>query len=239
MEMNQAYVKSYEPLVNMLEDRPDMIKGDIPEDQVQAGLKSGKYNVTRDLFIPHGEPFPVMDATTGQQKEVNGTPIWGHNYYVVDAKAKGELTKEVQDMGYKIGKFRKPDGSRINVPVDSEYPMATIGTYATEFAQVQTAEEQLERHKNDILGDKAGPRVNLADSVAQDPKMMQAVKDYARFVGVGAPDQVLGAMMQNGKGASAALLNQKSWNVCTRRRSTKMNCSPTRIKCSKQPWRTR
>ncbi|HXM59439.1 MAG TPA: hypothetical protein VN950_01195 [Terriglobales bacterium] len=206
MEMNQAYVNSYEPVVNMLENHAGMIKADVPEDQVQAGLKSGKYNVTKDLFIPHGDPVAIMDPQTGKQKEVNGVPVWSHNYYVVDAAAKGQLTQEIQDMGYKIGKFRNPDGSRVVVPADAEYPMATIGRYATEFAQVQTAEEQIERHKDEVLGDNKGPRVSMADSVAQDPSMMRAVQDYSRFVGVGAPDQVLGAMMANGKGASAAKL---------------------------------
>ena len=206
MEMNQAYVNSYEPVANMLENHAEMIKADVPEDQVQDGLKTGKYNVTKDLFIPHGEPFPIMDPTTGKQKEVNGVPVFGHNYYVVDAAAKGQLTQEVQDMGYKIGKFRNPDGSRVSVPTNAEYPMATIGRYATEFAQIQTAEEQIERHKEEVLGDKKGPRVSMADSVASDPSMMQAVRDYSRFIGVGAPDQVLGAMMANGKGASAARL---------------------------------
>jgi hypothetical protein len=206
MEMNQAYVNSYEPVANMLENHAEMIKADVPEDQVQDGLKTGKYNVTKDLFIPHGEPFPIMDPTTGKQKEVNGVPVFGHNYYVVDAAAKGQLTQEVQDMGYKIGKFRNPDGSRVSVPTNAEYPMATIGRYATEFAQVQTAEEQIERHKDEVLGDKKGPRASMADSVASDPSMMQAVRDYSRFIGAGAPDQVLGAMMANGKGGSAARL---------------------------------
>jgi hypothetical protein len=206
LEMNQAYVNSYEPVVNMLENHSDMIQADIPENEIQAGLKTGKYNVTKDLFIPHGDPVAVMDPATGKQKEVNGVPVWSHNYYVVDAAAKGQLTQEVQDMGYKIGKFRNPDGSRVAVPTNSEYPMATIGQYATQFAQIQTAEEQIERHKDEVLGDKKGPRVSMADSVAQDPSMMQAVRDYSRFVGVGAPDQVLGAMMQNGKGESAAKL---------------------------------
>jgi hypothetical protein len=206
MEMNQAYVNSYEPVANMLENHAEMIKADVPEDQVQDGLKTGKYNVTKDLFIPHGDPIAVMDPQTGKQKEVNGIPVWSHNYYVVDAAAKGQLTQEVQDMGYKIGKFRNPDGSRVSVPTNAEYPMATIGRYATEFAQIQTAEEQIERHKEEVLGDNKGPRVSMADSVASDPSMMQAVRDYSRFIGAGAPDQVLGAMMQNGKGQSAAKL---------------------------------
>lgn len=207
LEMNQAYVDSYKDTAAMVENHPDMIKGDIPEDQVQNGLKTGKYNVTKDLFIPHGDPVAVMDPQTGKQKEVNGVPIWSHNYYVVDAAAKGQLTHEIQDMGYKIGKFRNPDGSRVAVPTNAEYPMATIGQYATQFAQVQTAEEQIERHKDEVLGpDKKGPRVSMADSVANDPSMMQAVRDYSRFIGVGAPDQVLGAMIANGKGNSAAKL---------------------------------
>jgi hypothetical protein len=208
MATNQAYVDSYEPVVNMLENRPQMIKGDIPEDKIQDGLKTGKYNVTRDMFIPHGEPFPIMDTTTGQQKEVNGVPVWGHNYYIVDAKAKGVLTQEIQDQGYKIGKFRNPDGSRVNVPEDSEYPMATIGQYANQFAKIQTAEEMLEKHKADILGDEAGPRESLSDWAALDPRNMQAVSDYSRFLGAGAPDQVFGAMMAGGAGQSAQLLMQ-------------------------------
>jgi hypothetical protein len=206
LDMNNAFVKSYEDTANMVEQNPEMIKGDVPEDQVQEGLKTGKYNVTKDIFIPHGDPVAVMDPQTGKQKEVNGVPVWGHNYYVVDAKAKGQLTQEIQDMGYKIGKFRGPDGERINVPTESQYPMATIGRYATEYAQIQTAEEQIERHKEGVLGDKAGPRASMADSVASDPSMMQAVKDYSRFIGAGAPDQVLGAMMSAGKGQSAAKL---------------------------------
>jgi hypothetical protein len=204
LDMNNAMVKSYEPVVNMLESHPDLIKEDIPEDQIPAAMK--KYNITKDMFIPHGDPVPIMDPTTGQQKEVNGVPVWSHNYYVIDGAAKGQLTKEIQDMGYKIGKFRGPDGERVKVPTESQYPMATIGKYATEFAQVQTAEEQLEDHKNDLLGDKAGPRVSLADSVANDPNMMQAVKDYSQFLGAGDIDDVFAAMMANGKGGSAARL---------------------------------
>jgi len=208
LEMNQAYVNSYAPVVKMLEDRPELIKGDVPEDKIDETMKSGKYNVTRDMFIPHGEPFPIMDTTTGKQKEVNGVPVWGHNYYVVDAKAKGVLTQEIQDQGYKIGKFRNPDGSRVNVPTISDYPMATIGQYANQFAQIQTAEEMLDRHQADVLGDKAGPRESLADLAASDPRMMQAVNDYSRFMGAGAVDQVFGAMLANGAGQSAQLLMQ-------------------------------
>jgi hypothetical protein len=208
LEMNQAYVNSYAPVVKMLEDRPELIKGDVPEDKINETIKSGKYNVTRDMFIPHGEPFPIMDPATGKQKEVNGVPAWGHNYYVVDAKAKGVLTQEIQDQGYKIGKFRNPDGSRVNVPTTSDYPMATIGQYANQFAQIQTAEEMLDRHQADVLGDKAGPRESLADLAASDPRMMQAVNDYSRFMGAGAVDQVFGAMLANGAGQSAQLLMQ-------------------------------
>jgi hypothetical protein len=208
LEMNQAYVNSYAPVVKMLEDRPELIKGDVPEDKIDETMKSGKYNVTRDMFIPHGEPFPIMDPATGKQKEVNGVPAWGHNYYVVDAKAKGVLTQEIQDQGYKIGKFRNPDGSRVNVPTISDYPMATIGQYANQFAQIQTAEEMLDRHQADVLGDKAGPRESLADLAASDPRMMQAVNDYSRFMGAGAVDQVFGAMLANGAGQSAQLLMQ-------------------------------
>jgi hypothetical protein len=206
LDMNNTFVKSYEDTANMVEQHPEMIKADIPEEQIQEGLKQGTYNVTKDMFIPHGDPVAVMDPQTGKQKEVNGVPVWGHNYYVVDGSAKGQLTKEIQDMGYKIGKFRGPDGERIHVPTESQYPMATIGRYATEYAQIQTAEEQIERHKDDVLGDKKGPRVNMADTVAQDPSMMQAVKDYSKFIGAGAPDQVIGAMMAAGKGQSAAKL---------------------------------
>ena len=207
LDMNQAYVDGYKDTANMLENHQDLIQGDIPEDKVQEGLKSGKYNVTKNLFIPHGDPVAVMDPTTGKQKlGPDGVPVWGHNYYVVDAKAKGVLTQELQDQMYKVGKLRNPDGSRQTVPTNSEYPMSAIGKYAVENAQIQTAEEQLERHKNDVLGDKAGPRVNLADTVAKDPAMMDAVKDYSRFIGAGEPDQVLGAMMANGKGQSAAKL---------------------------------
>jgi hypothetical protein len=204
LDMNNAMVKSYEPVASMLENHPDIIKEDITEDQIPAAMK--KYNITKDMFIPHGDPVPVMDPTTGQQKEVNGVPVWSHNYYVIDGAAKGQLTKEIQDMGYKVGKFRGPDGERVNVPTNSEYPMATIGKYATDFAQIQTAEEQLENHKNDLLGDKAGPRQSMADQVAHDPNMMQAVKDYSRFLGAGDIDDVFAAMMANGKGDSAARL---------------------------------
>jgi len=206
LEMNQAYVDGYKDTANMLEKHQDLIQGDVPEDQIQAGLKSGKYNVTKNIFIPHGDPVAVLDPATGEQKEVNGVPVWSHNYYVVDAKAKGVLTQELQDQMYKVGKLRNPDGSRQTVPTNSEYPMSAIGKYAVENAQIQTAEEQLERHKNAILGNNAGPRVNLADTVAKDPAMMDAVKDYSRFIGAGEPDQVLGAVMANGKGQSAAKL---------------------------------
>jgi hypothetical protein len=208
LEMNQAYVNSYADTVKMLEDRPGLIKADIPEDQLNDSLKSGKYNVTKDMFIPHGQPFPIMDVTTGKQKEVDGVPVWGHNYYVVDAAAKGTLTKEIQDQAYKIGKMRNPDGSRANVPTNSEYPMSTIGQYATQYARVQTAEEMLDRQKSEVLGDKAGPRESLADWAATEPRNMQAVDDYSRFMGAGAPDQVFGAMLANGAGQSAQLLMQ-------------------------------
>ena len=108
-----------------------------------------------------------MDPATGKQKiGPDGTPVWGHNYYVVDAKAKGVLTKEIQDQMYKNGKMRGPDGERVNVPENSEYPMSTIGKYAVENAQIQTAEEQLEDHKNALLGEEAGPRVSMAEGTA-------------------------------------------------------------------------
>jgi len=206
LEMNQAYVDGYKDTANMLEKHQDLILGDVPEDQIQAGLKSGKYNVTKNIFIPHGDPVAVLDPATGEQKEVNGVPVWSHNYYVVDAKAKGVLTQELQDQMYKVGKMRNPDGSRQTVPVNSEYPMSAIGKYAVENSQIQTAEEQLERHKNDLLGDKAGPRLSMADQVAKDPQMMDAVKDYSRFLGAGDIDDVFAAMMANGKGNSAAKL---------------------------------
>jgi hypothetical protein len=204
LETNQAYVKSLEPQVEMIEKHPELIKGDVPEDKID--LK--KFPATSYLYIPHGEPFPIMDTATGKQKEVNGVPTWGHNYYIVDAKAKGTLTKEIQDQGYKIGKFRNPDGSRVNVPEDSEYPMSTIAQYGKTFAQIQTAEELLDQHKNDILGEQAGPRESLADWAAQEPRNMQAVEDFGRFAGAGAPDQIYGAMMANGAGQSAQLLMQ-------------------------------
>jgi len=205
LEMNKAYVKGYEDTANMLEHHRDLIKDDVTGDKIQDAMK--KYHVTRDMFIPHGDPFAVLDPTTGKQREdENHVPLWENNYYVVDAKGKGVLTQELQDMMYKNGKMRGPDGERVNVPTNSEYPMAAIGKYAVENAQIQTAEEQLEDHKNDLLGDKAGPRVSLADSVASDSKMMDAVKDYSRFLGRGDIDDVFAAMMENGKGDSAARL---------------------------------
>ncbi len=206
LEMNQAYVQSLEPQIKMIENHPDLIKADIPEDKVQENL--AKYPVTAFMYLPHGEPFPIMDPATGKQKEVNGTPVWGHNYYVVDAKAKGQLTKEIQDQGYKIGKFRGPDGSRINVPEGSEYPMSTIAQYGTQYARIQTSEEMLDRHADAFLADKAQPREPLADWASKDSRNMQAVDDYSRFMGAGAPDQVFGAMLANGAGQSAQLLMQ-------------------------------
>ena len=206
LETNQAYVNALAPQAQLLESYPELIKGDITEDQVNDGLKAGKYNITQHSFIPHGDPYPILDSQTGKQKEVDGVPVWGHNYYVVDASAKAELTKDIQDQGYKIGKFRNPDGSQIKLPTDAQYPLATILQQGVQFAQIQTAEEMLEDHKNDILGDKAGPRVSLADQVASNPRMMQAVEDYSHFIGAGEIDQIFAAMMQKGAGQSAAML---------------------------------
>jgi hypothetical protein len=206
MEMNKAYVDGMAPQAKMVEAHPQFIKADIPEDKVQENL--AKYPVTSFLYIPHGEPFPIMDTATGKQKEVNGVPTWGHNYYIVDAKAKGVLTQEIQDQGYKIGKFRNPDGSRVNVPVTSEYPMSTIAQYGAQFARIQTSEEMLDKHADAFLADKAAPREPLADWASKDPRNMQAVDDYSRFMGAGAPDQVFGAMLANGAGQSAQLLMQ-------------------------------
>jgi hypothetical protein len=205
LEMNQAYVKGYEATANMLEKHQDLIKDDVSGDKIQDAMK--KYHVTRDMFIPHGDPVAVLDPTTGKQREdENHVPLWENNYYVIDAKGKGVLTQELQDMMYKNGKMRGPDGERVNVPTTSEYPMAAIGKYAVENSQIQTAEEQLEDHKNDLLGDKAGPRLDMSDIVAKDPQMMDAVKDYSRFIGAGDIDDVFAAMMANGKGNSAAKL---------------------------------
>ena len=106
-----------------------------------------------------------------------------------------------------MGKFRSADGSQAKISPGTQYPVLSMLKQGTENAQIQTAEEILEDHKNTLLGDKAGPRVSLADQVAADPQRMgQAVKDFSRFVGAGEPDQVFGAMMQNGAGQSAALL---------------------------------
>jgi hypothetical protein len=169
MEMNQAYVNSYEPVANMLENHAEMIKADVPEDQVQDGLKTGKYNVTKDLFIPHGEPFPIMDPTTGKQKEVNGVPVFGHNYYVVDAAAKGQLTQEVQDMGYKIGKFRNPDGSRVSVPTNAEYPAATALETPTNTAQkIGVGAEGIAEF---FLGDEALKGLSIAERLGMASKV--------------------------------------------------------------------
>jgi hypothetical protein len=204
---NQATVDGLKPQVDMLEANPSLIKGDETEEQMNALLKSGKGNVTRDSFIMHGDPYEIFDPTTGKQKEVNGVPVYGHHYYYVDPKGSAELTQQIQDQGFKIGKFRNPDGSQVKLPVGTTYPVLSMLKQGTENAQIQTAEEILEDHKNTLLGDKAGPRVSLADQVAADPQRMgQAVKDFSRFVGAGEPDQVFGAMMQNGAGQSAALL---------------------------------
>lgn len=202
LETNKAYVDGMEPQAKMIEQHPELIKGDVPEDKID--LK--KFPATDFLYIPHGEPFPIMDPQTGKQKEVDGVPVWGHNYYVVDAKAKGQLTKEIQDQGYKIGKFRGPDGSRINVPEGSEYPMSTIAQYGKTFAQIQTAEEMLDDHQKEFAGDDAVDREPLANWASREPRNMQAVEDYSRFLGAGAPDQVFGAMMAGGAGQSAQLL---------------------------------
>ena len=206
-DINQAYVDSLKPQVEMLEAHPELIKGDETEEQMNDLLKSGKANVTRDSFIPHGDPYEILDPTTGKQKEVNGVPIWGHHYYYVDPKGQAELTQAIQDQGFKMGKFRSADGSQVKIPAGTQYPVLSMLRQGTDNAQVQTAEEILEDHKNDILGDKKGPRVSLADQVAADPQGMgQAVDDFSRFLSAGAPDQVFGAMMKAGKGQSAARL---------------------------------
>lgn len=202
LETNQAYVKSLVPQIDMIEKQPGLIQGDVPEDKID--LK--KFPATEYLYLPHGEPFPIMDPQTGNQKKVDNVPAWGHNYYIVDAKAKGVLTKEIQDQGYKIGKFRNPDGSRVNVPENSEYPMATIAQYGKTFAQIQTAEEMLDDHQTAFAGDNAEEREPLANWASKEPRNMQAVEDYSRFLGAGAPDQVFGAMMAGGAGQSAQLL---------------------------------
>jgi hypothetical protein len=206
-DANQAHVDQMKPQVEMLEANPSLIKGDENEDQMNALLKSGKANVTRDSFIPHGDPYEIMDPTTGKQKEVNGVPIWGHHYYYVDPNGQAELTQKIQDQGYKMGKFRNPDGSQVKIPAGTQYPVLTMLKQGTENAQIKAAEDSLEDQKNDILGDKKGPRVSLADEYASDPQSWgPAIDDYSRFLGAGSAPAVFGAMMKAGKGQSAALL---------------------------------
>jgi hypothetical protein len=206
-DTNQAYVDSLKPQVAMLEAHPKLIKGDETEDQMNALLKSGKANVTRDSFIPHGDPYEILDPTTGKQKEVNGVPVWGHHYYYVDPQGSAELTQEIQDQGFKMGKFRSADGSQVKIPAGTQYPVLSMLRQGTDNAQIQTAEDSLEDQKNDILGDKKGPRVSLADEYASDPQSWgPAIDDYSRFLGAGSAPAVFGAMMKAGKGQSAALL---------------------------------
>jgi hypothetical protein len=206
-DTNQAYVDSLKPQVAMLEAHPNLIKGDETEDQMNALLKSGKGNVTRDSFIPHGDPYEIFDPTTGKQKEVNGVPVYGHHYYYVDPKGSAELTQEIQDQGFKMGKFRSADGSQAKISPGTQYPVLSMLKQGTENAQISTTEEILEQQKNDILGDKKGPRVSLADEYASDPQRWSAaIDEYSRSLGAGPAPAVFADMMKRGKGQESALL---------------------------------
>ena len=207
LETNKATVEGLKPQIAMLEANPQWIKGDETEDQMNAILKSGKGNVTRDSFIMHGDPYEIIDPTTGKQKEVNGVPVYGHHYYYVDPKGSAELTQAIQDQGYKMGKFRAADGSQVKIPEGTQYPVLSMLKQGTENAQIRTTEEILEQQKNDILGDKKGPRVSLADEYASDPQRWgAAIDEYSRSLGAGPAPAVFADMMKRGKGQESALL---------------------------------
>ena len=209
LEMNKTALKAFESQAAMVEAHPGLIKADLPEDKIQENAL--KYPAHDYLFIPHGEPYPIMETTgpnAGRQKEVNGVKTWGNNYYVVPASAMGTLTKEIQDQAYKIGKMRGPDGQRVSVSDTAEYPMSTLAAYSSQYAKIQTAEEMLDRHQAEALGDDAEKPKPLADWAASDPRAMQAIDDYSHSMsaGGGSVDEVLGNMLHNGQGQSAQML---------------------------------
>ena len=106
-----------------------------------------------------------------------------------------------------MGKFRSADGSQVKIPEGTQYPVLSMLKQGTENAQISTTEEILEQQKNDILGDKKGPRVSLADEYASDPQRWgAAIDEYSRSLGAGPAPAVFADMMKRGKGQESALL---------------------------------
>ena len=171
-----------------------MSHSEAEETDAIANVKNGKSNITKDFLIPYGPAIPVLD-TNGQQKFINGQPIWKHMYMTIHGAANGKmpLTKEMQDAFISHG-LMKPTGAGIGTP---DWNFSNIADNLSQLTSIDTGERLLQEHKDDatqLLGHagtggpvgKDGKRTgvqdlsDLAGEVKNDPQMRKAVALFAR-----------------------------------------------------------
>ena len=210
-ETSQAFADSFKPLADAVDDGTINLPGvqKMFETEVSAGIQSGKLNATNTTFIPYGEAQPIMEK--GQQKEVNGVPVWGHNYMVIpnSATAKVALTEQIQKAGRDVGMFMNKDGTPANIG-NPDWSFADIAQKMSTIAQVKTGEQLLQLHKNDahdMIGKPAEDLDNLPTAVRNNPQMRTALQLYSKMSGTDSIDTILGKMNATDP-QSASLLMQ-------------------------------
>jgi len=187
-EASQKFADSFKPISEGLQDGtiplPEGVSKDEPqfETDAMAGIKNGKTNITHDIMIPVGDPLPVM-GTNGQQKTVNGIPVWGHNYITVhDAdKFQTTLTKDIQDKLHEIGMFQQ-DGKNAQIG-EPAWSFADLMNKMSVYASVKAGEQLLMDHKtdaHDLLDREPEDLDNLATAVRTNPAMRKAVGLFAQ-----------------------------------------------------------
>jgi hypothetical protein len=181
-ETSQSFSDSFGDLAKGIQDGTTPLPEGVTQDQsfetdAMAAIKNGKTNVTHDLMIPIGEPQPIYDQN-GQQKIVNGVPVWGHNYLTIHGADKFQttLTKDIQNKLHEIGLFQQ-DGKNAQIG-EPNWSFADIAKKMSVYASVKAGEQLLTDHKNDahdLLGRAPEDLDDLAAAVKSDPNMRKAI----------------------------------------------------------------
>lgn len=222
-DASQKFADSFKPIAEGIQDGTIALPEGVTKDEAFetdaiAALgnngKNGKTNITHDVMIPVGDPLPVMDQN-GQQKTVNGIPVWGHNYVTIHGADKFQttLTKDMQDKLHEIGMFQQ-DGKNAEIG-EPQWSFADIANKMSIYASVKAGEQLLTDHKNDahdILGRKPEDLDNLATAVRTNPAMRKAVGLFAQAQqgtagGSSRIEDILGAMATKDPQAASTLMN--------------------------------
>ena len=210
-EVSQTLPDAYKPITDAIDGGTINLPGiqRMFESDAAASVKNGKTNVTNTLMIPYGDAQPVME--NGEQKKVNGIPVWGHNYMVVPNadKAKVTLTQQMQDEAHKVGMFLNADGTPANIGTP-EWSFPDLAQKMSVVAQVKAGEQLLQLHKNDahnLIGKPVEDLDSLPTAVRTNPQMRTALQLYSKMAGTDSIDTILGKMNATDP-QSASLLMQ-------------------------------